>query len=111
MTASRTSCAVTVLQWTLGAVILIESILVVLPSAAHVFGRTHMPSAIRFVLGVGEIAGGLLLLYPRTTARGAWVLMVVFALAIAIHLLDGMYGVGNLVIYAAAAWVVAEEKS
>lgn len=111
MTAQRAKCAVTALQWTLGVVILIEAILFVLPSAAMGFARTHMPNVIRFVLGFAEIAGCLLMLYPRTATRGAWFLMVVFVLAIVIHLLHGMYGVGNLVIYAAAAWVVAEQKS
>jgi len=110
MTASRARCSVIALQWTLGVVILIESILFVLPSAAHAFARTHMPDAIRFALGFGEIAGCLFMLYPRTAARGAWFLMVVFALAMVIHLLHGMYNVGNLAIYTAAAWVVAEGK-
>lgn len=111
MTTQRTKCAVTALQWTLGVVILIESILFVLPSAAHEFARTHMPNVIRFVLGFGEIAGCLLMLYPRTVARGAWLLMAVFLLAIVIHLLHGMYNIGNLAIYTAAAWVVVEQKN
>ena len=110
MTAQRMRCALIGLQWTLGIAILIESILFVLPSTAHAFGRTHMPSAIRFVLGFGEIAGCLLMLYPRTVTRGAWLLMAVFALAILIHLLHGMYNVGNLAIYTSAAWVVATGK-
>jgi hypothetical protein len=33
--------------------------------------------------------------------------MVVFVLAIAVHLLHGMFNVGNLAIYTAASWVVA----
>jgi hypothetical protein len=107
MTANRTKCAITALQWTLGVVILIESILFLLPTAAHAFARTHMPNVIRFALGFGEIAGCLLMLYPRTATRGAWFLMVVFVLAIVIHLLHGMFNVGNLAIYTAAAWVVA----
>lgn len=110
MAIQRARCAMTVLQWTLGVVILIEAILFVLPSAAHEFARTHMPNVIRFVLGFGEIVGCLLMLYPRTVARGAWLLMAVFALAIVVHLLHGMYNIGNLAIYAAAAWVVAEQK-
>lgn len=110
MAIRRARCAMTVLQWTLGVVILIEAILFVMPSAAHDFARTHMPNVIRFVLGLGEIAGCLVMLYPRTARNGAWLLMAVFVLAIAIHLLHGMYNIGNLAIYAAAAWVVAEQK-
>jgi uncharacterized membrane protein YphA (DoxX/SURF4 family) len=103
----RLKYALTGLRWSLGVVILIEAILFVLPSARHDFARTHMPDAIRQILGWGEILGCILLLIPRTAVRGAWLLVAVFILAIAIHLLHGAYNVGNLVIYAAAGWVVA----
>lgn len=99
--------AIAGLRWTLGIVILIEAVMFVIPSAAHDFARTHMPDAIRQVLGWGEIIGCILLLIPRTSIRGAWILMAVFIFAIALHLLHGMYNVGNLAIYAAAAWAVA----
>jgi hypothetical protein len=111
MSTTQTRFALTVLQWTLGVVILVESVLFVLPSAAHEFARTHMPGFIRFVLGGGEIAGCILLLIPRTAIRGAWLLLAVFVMAILMHLLHGMYGVGNLVIYSAAAFVVAVGKA
>jgi len=100
----------TVLQWSLGIVILIEAILFVLPGAAHDFARTHMPAFIRMVLGWGEILGCILLLIPKTTIRGAWLLLAVFIFAILIHLLHGGYNVGNLVIYAAAAFAIAAGK-
>ena len=90
--------------------ILIEAILFVLPGAAHSFSRTHLPSVVRLILGFGEIAGCVVMLIPRTAIRGAWLLVAVFALVIAIHLLHGMYEVGNLAIYAAAAWAVAVGK-
>jgi|SRR5579863_1136159 len=111
MSKGRGQCALIVLQWALGIVILIEAVLFVLPSAAHEFARTHMPAAIRMVLGWGEIVGCILLLIPKTTARGAWLLAGVFALAIAIHLLHGLYNVGNLVIYIAAAAAVATREA
>jgi len=111
MSAAGTKTALTVLQWTLGVVILIEAVLFVMPSAAHDFARTHIPSIIRMVLGWGEIVGCILLLIPRTALRGAWVLVGVFTVAILIHVLHGMYGVGNLVIYTAAAFAVATGKS
>jgi uncharacterized membrane protein YphA (DoxX/SURF4 family) len=107
MAENRTHIALTGLRWTLGVVILIEAVLFVLPSAAHSFARTHMPNAVRFVLGWGEIVGCFLMLIPRTAIRGAWFLFAVFLLAIAIHLLHGAYNVGNVVIYAAAAWAIA----
>ena len=106
----KSKIGLTVLQWALGVVILIEAVLFVMPSAAHEFARTHMPGFVRMILGWGEIAGCILLLIPRTAVRGAWLLVAVFIMAILIHLLDGAYGIGNLVIYAAAAFAIAWGK-
>ena len=103
----KTKCGLTVLQWALGIVILIEAVLFVLPSAAHSFASTHMPGFVRMILGFGEIIGSILLLIPQTTIRGAWLLLAVFVMAIMLHLLHGGYNVGNLVIYAAAAFAIA----
>ena len=51
MSATSAKTGLTILQWTLGVVILIEAVLFVLPSAAHEFARTHMPGFIQLVLG------------------------------------------------------------
>jgi len=110
MSSPTAKCALTVLQYCLAIVILIEAVRFVLPSAAHDFARTHMPGFVRLVLGFGEIAGCILLLIPQTAIRGAWLLLAVFVMAILLHLLHGMYGVGNLVIYSAAAFAVAAGK-
>jgi uncharacterized membrane protein YphA (DoxX/SURF4 family) len=110
MSAAQTKLALTVLQWVLGVVILAEAVQFVMPGAAHDFARTHLPGFIRMILGYGEIVGCILLLIPPTAVRGAWVLVGIFTLAIVTHLLHGMYGVGNLVIYTAAAWAVATGK-
>ncbi|MGA2348750.1 MAG: hypothetical protein ABSF93_22265 [Candidatus Sulfotelmatobacter sp.] len=110
MSSARSKTGLTVLQWALGVVILIEAVLFVLPSAAHDFARTHMPGFVRMVLGFGEIGGCVLLLIPQTAIRGAWVLVAVFIMAILLHLLHGMYGIGNLVIYTAAAFAIAIGK-
>jgi uncharacterized membrane protein YphA (DoxX/SURF4 family) len=110
MSPARTKTGLTVLQWALGVVILIEAVLFVLPGAAHDFARTHMPGFVRMVVGFGEILGCVLLLIPHTAIRGAWVLVAVFIMAILLHLLHGMYGIGNLVIYAAAAFAIAVGK-
>jgi type II secretory pathway component PulF len=107
MSASQSKIGLCVLQWALGIVILIEAVMFVLPSAAHEFSRTHMPGMVRMILGWGEIAGAILLLIPKTTVRGAWLLLAVFVMAVLLHLLHGLYGIGNLVIYAAAAFAVA----
>lgn len=111
MTQQRMKTAFTGLQWTLGLVILIEAILFVMPSAAHDFAKTHMPDIVRLVLGWGEILGAVLSLIPRTAVRGGWVLVGIFVLAIAVHLLHGAYNVGNLLIYTAAAWAVVSGKA
>jgi hypothetical protein len=110
MSFVKTKIALSVLQWALGVVILIEAVLFVMPSAAHGFATTHMPGFIRLILGWGEILGCILLLIPRTTVRGAWLLLAIFIMAIMIHLLHGGYNVGNVVIYAAAAFAIAWGK-
>jgi DoxX-like family len=110
MTEQRMKTALTGLQWTLGLVILVEAILFVLPNAGHDFAKTHMPDIVRQVLGWAEIIGAVLLLIPRTAVRGAWALVVIFALAMIIHLLHGMFNVAYLAVYTAAAWAVATGK-
>jgi len=110
MSGLQTKFGLTVLQWSLGVVVLIEAVMFVLPGAAHDFARTHMPGLVRMVVGFGEIAGSILLLIPQTAVRGAWLLLAVFVMAILIHLLHGLYGIGNLVIYAAAAFAIAVGK-
>jgi hypothetical protein len=104
-------CGLIALRWTLGIVILIEAVMFVLPGAAHDFARSHMPAFVRMVLGWGEIAGSILMLIPKTKISGAWLLLAVFVMAILIHLLHGMYNVGNLAIYAAAAFAIAVGKN
>lgn len=106
----KTKIGLTVLQWSLGIVVLMEAVMFVMPGAAHDFTRTHLPGFVRMVLGVGELLGSVLLLIPQTAVRGAWLLMAVFIMAILLHLLHGMYNVGNLVIYLAAAFAVASGK-
>jgi uncharacterized membrane protein YphA (DoxX/SURF4 family) len=110
MSSSETKLAFCVLRWVLGIVILAEAVQFVLPGGAHNFTRSHMPDIVRLIVGFGEIIGCILLLIPPTAARGAWLLVGVFTFAIVIHLLHGMYGVGNLVIYAAVAFAIAVGK-
>jgi len=107
----NSKCGMIALRLALAIVVLIQAALFVMPGAAHEFARTHMPGFVRLVLGFGEIAGALLLLIPGTVVRGAWLLLAVFVMAILLHLLHGLYGVGNLVVYAAAAFAIAVSKS
>ena len=106
----KAKCGLIVLQYSLGIVILIEAVTFVLPGAAHDFARTHMPGIVRLILGFGEIIGCVLLLIPQTAIRGAWLLLAVFVMGILLHLLHGIYGIGNLVVYAAAAFAIAVGK-
>jgi len=110
MAQQPTKIALTALQWTLGLVILVEAILFLMPDARQGFARTHLPNFVRLALGWGEIMGAVLLLIPRTAIRGAWLLIAVFLFAILIHLLHGMFNVGNLAIYTASAWAVASTR-
>jgi hypothetical protein len=110
MSFLKPKCGLIVLQYSLGIAILIQAVIFVLPSAAHDFARTHMPGFVRLVLGFGEIAGCVLLLIPQTAIRGAWLLVAVFVMAILMHVLHGMFGIGNLVIYAAASFAIAVGK-
>jgi len=107
VSVSKAKLGLCVLQWSLGIAILIMAVRFVLPSAAHDFARTHMPGFVWLVLGFGEILGSVLLLIPATVVRGAWLLFAVFVMAILVHLLHGLFGIGNLVIYAAAAFAIA----
>ncbi len=105
------SLGLCVLKYTLAIVILIEAVLFVMPSAARDFAHaTHMPGFIRLLLGWGEIIGCILLLIPKTAVRGAWFLLAIFVFAILIHFLHGQYNVGNVVVYAAAAFAIATAK-
>lgn len=110
MSAKQAKTALTVLQWALGLVILVEAVEFVLPGGAHAFASTHIPGFIRLLVGWGEIIGCILLLIPPTSIRGAWVLVGMFTFAIVIHLLHGFHNVGNLVIYTAAAFAIAIGK-
>jgi len=99
---SRTG-SLTVLRMVLGAVLAVLSVVTLLrpgvdPHAAHL-------NLLVRALAAAEIAGAFLLLVPRTIRIGAVVLLAVFAVAVAIHLLHGEWNVGHLVIYAAAAQV------
>jgi hypothetical protein len=58
------------------------------------------------MLGIAEMAAAILFLIPRTMWFGGIGLMVVFAVAALFHVLHGDYNIGNLAVYAAAAFTV-----
>ena len=56
-------------------------------------------------LGGSEVVGALLFLLPKTSLLGSYLLLAVFAGAIAINLLHGQLDVGFLLIYSMAVIV------
>ncbi|HEY6302783.1 MAG TPA: hypothetical protein VIX14_06915 [Terriglobales bacterium] len=112
MNHSRFPTALCILQWTLGVLILEQSLRFAFSAqASHVFAKAGIPNFIHVGLAWAEIAAAILLLVPRTTVFGGRFLIAVLAAAIVIHLLHGWFDVGVLVVYAAATWAVVAEKS
>lgn len=110
-TNDRLRAALFMLQWVLGLVILEQSLRFAFsPSAARTFAQTGLPDFIHQALAWAEIAAAVLFLVPRAivpraSVAGGWLLLIVLASAIIIHLLHGWFDVGALVVYMAAAWV------
>lgn len=103
MTRAR---AIAALTWTLGVVVLAESIRFALShSAAYHLTTLGLPAVLGPLLGGVEALAALLFLIPSTRRAGGAGLLVIFAIAGAIHLLHGEYDVGGLVVYAAAVLV------
>ena len=99
--------AISILYWSVGLVVLIESCLFVFSaSRAHEFARSGMPRLIRPILGGAEIIAALLFLIPPTRSIGGYASLVIFTLAALIHILHGQPDVGGLVVYAAAVYTV-----
>jgi hypothetical protein len=99
--------AISILHWSVGLVILIESCLFVFSaSRGHAFAESGMPHLIRPLLGGAEIIAVLLFLIPLTRTIGGYALLVIFTLAALIHILHGQPDVGGLVVYAAAVYTV-----
>ena len=98
--------SIPLLRWTVGLVALIESLrFAVSPSAAHFLARAGLPLWIRPALGGAELAAAILFLLPGTRSLGGYALLVIFALAVLIHVLHGQFDVSWLVVYAVAVIV------
>jgi len=98
--------AISGLRWTLGLVVLLESLRFTFSVvAAQHFAKTGFPPWIRPALGGGEIIAALLFLAPASKLIGGYALLSIFAIAAVIHLLHGEFDMGFLVVYAMAATV------
>lgn len=106
MNAPLKSFSIPLLRWTLGLVVLLQSCQFVFStSAAHFLAKTGLPSWLRPVLGGAEIIAAVLFLLPWSALLGSYLLLVIFALAVLVHLLHGQYEVEGLAVYAAAVFV------
>ena len=104
--------AIPLLHWSVGLVVLAESLrLAIGPEAGRHFARTGMPAWLRPALAWPEIVAALLFLIPLTVVAGGYFLLVVFAFAAVLHLLHGQYDIGALLVYAMAVLVVIADRS
>jgi hypothetical protein len=108
MIGQRTRFAIHVLHWTVGLVVLLESCLTFhgAQSRLHDLGHSGALAWVRLVLSGSEIIAAVLFLVPVTTVVGGYLLLVIFALAIAMHSLHGDFaGLEILVLYGVAVYV------
>lgn len=98
--------AVPALRWTLGIVVLLQSLeLAFSGSSIRHFAQTGLPPWMRPTLAGCEIAAALLFLLPATSFVGGSMLLLVFAVAIALHFRLGSFDVGGPVVFIMAAIV------
>ena len=94
------------LRYTMGVVVLLESVHFALsPSTAHQLTRMGLPPWIGPALGGTEALAALIFLPPGISMVGGYALLFVLAVAAAIHLIHGELDVGGLAVYAMAVIV------
>ena len=98
------------LRVVLGLVVVWQSVMTLLAGFQAGSWHAHIALVVRG-LAVVEIAAALLFLIPATARVGGWLLLGVFAIAIAFHALHGEWGFGALIVYATAVWVVLAEQA
>ena len=95
--------AIPFLRWAVGLVVLWQSWLTFRASPTAMHGTGHALGHVRLVLSGGEMLGAVLFLVPATEKVGGYLLLAIFALAIAIHTLHGdARGMETIVVYGAA---------
>jgi len=100
--------AIPLLQWVVGLVVLLESCRTLLRgiSGLHVAQSHGIHPVILIALAAPEMVAAVLLLIPKTLIIGSYALLVIFALAILVHLLHGQLNFEVLLVYAAGVIVV-----
>jgi hypothetical protein len=94
------------LQWTLGTVVFAEAGW--LAFSGHAAQQLGVPMVVLTALAWAEMLAAALFLIRPTVVIGGVTLIVIFALAMLIHLLHGRTNVGALMVYAAATWAVVQ---
>jgi len=103
---SEKSVPIILLRWTLGLVVLWESFrFVASTAAAQYLQGMGLPFWLAPALGGVEIAAALIFLVPSLRRTGGYSLLVIFAIAAALHILHGEFEIGPLVVYSAAVLV------
>jgi len=112
MRAPRTQFAIRCLHWTVGLVVLLESIQTFyFAHSVHGAGHAGTLIAIRLVLSACEIVAALLFLIPASSIAGGVGLLVIFGLAMAIHALHADFrGLDVLVLYGVAVYVSLADR-
>ena len=97
-----------VLRVVVGLVVLWQSVTALLGGFHSGSWHEHLAAVLRGV-AIVEILAAVLFLLPATSRLGGWMLLGVFAIAIALHALHGEWGFGSLVVYATAVGVILAE--
>jgi uncharacterized membrane protein YphA (DoxX/SURF4 family) len=100
MTAPLSKSMLTALRWTLGLVVLAEGArtFYFAVSAAHAVPMDHL-HAFRVVISAAEIIAAVLFLIPAATSLGGWSLLVIFFLALVIHISHGYFPDLEVLVY------------
>jgi hypothetical protein len=106
MNQQRKHFAISGLRWTLGVIVLLESVhFAFSPSALHYFAKIGLPQWTGPALAGSEIIAALLFLAPATSLVGGYLLLFTFSIAVTVHCLQGEFDVGNLIVYGMAVIV------
>jgi hypothetical protein len=99
--------AVPGLRWATGLVVLWESSREFLHTVHAIHNHSHSLTliSIRLILASSEIVAVMLFLVPRTRVVGSYALLIIFALAMGIHIAHGEWGILSLSVYAMAVLV------
>ena len=105
MSGRMQSVSILFLRWVLGLVVLWESFHFAMSAgSAHHVTRMGLPRWTAPVLGGVEILAAILFLIPKSTRIGGALLMMIFVIAVALHILHRDFEIGGLLVYIAAAW-------